>query len=219
LTYSFVLSFVLLFFCFCVSLTISRLEIMRLIQVMVTLLAAASFLLPASAQTAARKQYQQSLDKAQSYSQALPPGSVGLPACIHGPAVGQPGDNVSRGQFNSGGNYSQSARNSAVGLPQCRNSPYMGEPGDNIRSDLGRQISGQAARGAAQSRAATVGLPQCRNSPYMGEPGDNIRGDLGHHISGASIQKRQNSRLQATPQASSQPTVYTRAYTYNDYTH
>lgn len=72
-----------------------------------------------------------------------PAQANGLPACIHGPAVGQPGDNVSRGQFNTKANTYQPAR-SSVGLPSVRTSPCMGQPGDNIRSDMGHNIYGQA---------------------------------------------------------------------------
>ncbi len=85
-------------------------------------------------------------------NQNTQPSPHGLPPCIHGPAVGKPGDAVSQGQFNgngsnavaSGGGGLRPAGNAQVGLPPCRTSACMGGPGDGIRSDMGRQISGRS---------------------------------------------------------------------------
>lgn len=67
----------------------------------------------------------------------------GLPRVIHGPAVGTPGDSVSRGPAGSGSQTTNTGAVPKVGLPPCRNSLYMSTPGDGIRSDLGHHISGQ----------------------------------------------------------------------------
>jgi hypothetical protein len=139
-----------------------------------------------------------------------------LPKTIYGPAVGSPGDNVSRGNFggNAGGNYSSNG-SANVGLPAVRTSAFMGEPGDNIRSDMGHRISGQAVSVNNNQRPAAVGLPAVRTSAYMGQPGDHIRSDLGRRINGQVYQRP--ARVQYNTQQQNTQ-VYTPAYTYNDYT-
>ena len=188
----------------------------------IAIILTAGCLLPAFGQS--RKIIYQTPDAQQNYRQSPLPGAAALPPCIHGPAVGPPGDNVSRGQFYPQNNSGPSTLQNQPGLPQCRNSAFMGMPGDSIRSDLGHRISGSQAGVNTSSRALTggVGLPKCRNSAYMGEPGDSIRSDLGRRISGETIQSAMPARQQVRQagarnpggQAVSQPVIYT----YKDYT-
>lgn len=81
----------------------------------------------------------------------------GLPLVIHGPAVGQPGDAVSRNVVNQ-------KAGAQVGLPPVKNSLYMGTPGDGIRTDLHRQINGQpmVSRRAVNSTIQNAGRQQAQ---------------------------------------------------------
>ena len=116
----------------------------------IAIILTAGCLLPASGQS--RKIIYQTPDAQQNYRQSPLPGAAALPPCIHGPAVGPPGDNVSRGQFYPQNNSGPSTLQNQPGLPQCRKSAYMGEPGDSIRSDLGRRISGETIQSATPAR-------------------------------------------------------------------
>jgi hypothetical protein len=186
------------------------------LKLLIAVILATSITLPVFSQSA--QQRYQRLDKGQSCSQIPSPAAGGLPLCVHGPAVGPPGDGVSQGQFYSGGgNYSQAQRGTS-GLPKCLTSKFMGPMGDGIRSDLGHQISGAAgSTSAVRRQPGAVGLPKCLTSKYMGPMGDGIRSDLGHQISGAAAQQRQvvNNQQRVVQQAATQQPVMT----YKDYTH
>jgi hypothetical protein len=68
----------------------------------------------------------------------------GLPKTVHSQFTGQPGDELSRGNFQGNG------RQPRVGgdqgqmsvLPRCRSSAFMDGYGDHVRSDMGRRIDG-----------------------------------------------------------------------------
>jgi hypothetical protein len=72
----------------------------------------------------------------------------GLPNTIYGPAVGRPGDPVSKGVFQGNPNQSGAIRagQNSIGLPPCRPSECVKGFGDSIRSDLGRRIDGTPVR-------------------------------------------------------------------------
>jgi hypothetical protein len=89
---------------------------------------------------------------------------VPLPQTIHGPAVGMPGDGISRGLRSGALAQGRPSGNLANGLPQCRSSPYIDGYGDHIRSDMGRRIDGtvRLARGSSKgtkARAPATGQP------------------------------------------------------------
>jgi|688.fasta_scaffold301657_2 hypothetical protein len=68
----------------------------------------------------------------------------GLPNTILSPYTGSPGDALSQGRPKGGGSASGTAAVPSVGLPACSMGAAVRTPGDRMRSDMGRQINGQA---------------------------------------------------------------------------
>ena len=114
-------------------------------QVLLIALLASNLALPAFADPYSNQGVPKShMESSFSPTAAQSNNRFGLPITILSPYTGRPGDALSQGRPAGGGTAAGTAAATAVGLPACNMGAAVRTPGDRIRSDMGRQINGQA---------------------------------------------------------------------------